>query len=150
MNNFTVEQEKRLFLVSVMDHILFPEKGCGICEKPEGKEVIWFSPYSNCAHKKCFKLIEPSISDLIKTIEKLFGDAIHSCVQNAYHEANKAVRAACGSETIMSYFEKNGESALTNLFNTVGVEAVTKYNLTLKYWGSGLGCQKSLIFESNF
>lgn len=97
-------------------------EGCGICEK-KGAEVFWFSPYSRCAHAKCVKQIEAAESTLIKKIDSLFKKDNYGEQNISHIRAIKAVRKACGSETILSYMEKNGVEALKNLFDTVGVEA---------------------------
>lgn len=34
---------------------------------------------------------------------------------------------ACGSDSLLTYLENNGEQALTDLFNTVGLKAAEKY-----------------------
>jgi hypothetical protein len=121
-----VTDQNKAELVSMMTN-MYNSEGCGICQKPGG-EVFWFSPYSRCAHAKCFELIKTSESDLIKIIDGLFKNTEDYGEKNSAHiKAIKAVRAACNSETIMSYLEKNGVDALTRLFNTVGAEAAKKY-----------------------
>lgn len=45
----------------------------------------------------------------------------------AHVKAIKYVRANCGEDTILTYLEKNGIEALTDLFNTDGVEAAKYY-----------------------
>ena len=120
-----VTDDNKEALVSMITN-MYNSEGCGVCEK-EGAEVFWFSPYSRCAHARCFKIIEPATSTLYLTIDDLFNGAKHGEHNDAHIKAIKAVRSACGSDTIMSYLEKNGLDALKNLFNTVGVKAVKQY-----------------------
>jgi len=105
---------------------MYASEGCGICEKKGGGEVFWFSPYSRTAHAKCDKMIEGAEETLDKIVEELFKHTRHGEKTSAYSRARKAVRIACGSETIRSFFEKNGVKALSNLYNTVGIEAAKK------------------------
>lgn len=71
---------------------MYQSEGCGVCEK-EGAEVFWFSPYSRCAHAKCFKQIEAAESTLYQTIDSLFKNEKHYGEQNSAHiKAIKAVR----------------------------------------------------------
>ena len=89
--------------------------------KKKGAEVFWFSHYSRCAHAKCFKMIQKAQAHLKVVIDMLFEKKERT---TAHISAIKAVRLACGSETILSYLEKNGIEALTHLFDTVGIIAV--------------------------
>lgn len=121
-----VTKENKNDLVSMMQD-MYNSEGCGICEK-EGAEVFWFSPYSRCAHAKCFKMIDVAESALIQNIDDTFKKSTNPGKRNNAHiHAIQAVRAACGQDTILAYLEKNGSTALTNLFNTVGIEAVNQY-----------------------
>jgi len=126
-----VTNENKAALISLVKR-MYENEGCGICEK-KGAEVFWFSPYSRGAHAKCFKIIENIENKLIQTIDEVFKDkateserAKNLSCNMAHVRAIKAVRAACGSETILSYLEKNGTEKLTKLFDTVGIEAAKK------------------------
>ena len=108
----------------------YDDEGCGVCEKT-GSEVIWFSDYSRCAHKRCFELIKMADSSLMKEALKLFKGKVSdrgafAQFQNHSHRlAIKAVREKIGPETIVGYFEKNGIEALTKLFMEVGLPAAS-------------------------
>lgn len=56
---------------------------------------------------------------------------VNEKVNNAHIETIRVVKESCGSETIFSYLEKNGEQPLADIFNTVGVMAVERYSFTL-------------------
>lgn len=125
---FKMTDENKDTLVSAMTY-LYKSEGCGICEK-KGAEVFWFSPFSRCAHAKCVKTIKKTESRLTKSIDLLFkNEKDYRHHNNAHIMAVKAVRQACGSDTILTYLEKNDEYALAHLFNTVGTEAVVRYVL---------------------
>ncbi len=106
---------------------LYNYAGCGICEK-NGAQVYWFSPFSRCAHAKCVKMIEPAETLLSQTINRLFKESETYEIQNeAHYRAIEAIKAHCGSDSLMEYLEKNGLAALTHLFDNDGVRAVEKY-----------------------
>lgn len=101
----------------------YDAEGCGICEK-KGAEVLWFSPYSQRAHAKCLKIIEPSEETLALVLNVVFKNAQDYRAQNSAHiRAIKAVREACGSKTILKYQKEYGAEALFKLFNTLGIKA---------------------------
>jgi len=103
---------------------------CGICEQ-KGATIFWFSPYSRGAHRECFRAIQKAEESLAFTVDQLFKDTVNGERINAHIEAIRAVRKACGSETILSFFEKNGEEALSGLFNTVGIAGAKKITAKL-------------------
>ena len=108
----------------------YDEEGCGVCEKT-GSEVIWFSDYSRCAHKRCFEWIKTADSALMAEVAKLFkgkvGDrgSFNQFLNHSHRLAMEAVREKCNPETVMTYSEKNGIEALTKLFIEVGLPAVS-------------------------
>lgn len=109
-------------------------QGCGVCEK-EGGEVFWFSPYSNCAHHRCFGIISSLDISLVDAIAKLFKDAVEPAEQDevrrfryeARREALTAIREACRPDTILTFHEKYGGDALKTIFRTSGIPAAIQY-----------------------
>lgn len=108
-------------------------EGCGICEDGNvlGESfILWFTDKTRGAHLVCHEKIRHLDEKLTKTIRQLFynnqlNESENSRKFNQVHrEAIKAIKIACGSETILSYLEKNGETRLTHLFQTVGIEAI--------------------------
>jgi len=101
-----------------------PSTRCGICEK-RGASLDWPNHASKFIHSKCFTYaIYASSQGCQKVIEGLFNEKMQS---HAQMEAFKAVRKACGKETIHSYLVKQGSEKLTALFNSVGIQAVKTY-----------------------
>jgi hypothetical protein len=118
---------------SSLDFVLdvYRQEGCGICEKRPGAEVFWCSPFSRFVHQKCFLQIDASETMLTKTIDSFFLSDKNHLRQNMSHvEAIRAVRSSCG-KPIAEFVEDNGLEALTELMNSVGVEAVNCYSATL-------------------
>lgn len=108
------------------EYIPIENIACGICEKEERLEdrVYWPNPMSAKAHKGCFEKIKKSEDLLLKTIFEVFaGQKLCEQKGDTHIEAIRAVKRGCNGETILSYFEKRGEEALTSLFNTVGLQA---------------------------
>ncbi len=114
---------------------------CGICERgivrtlPENQFTRWATKKSGLVHRECFSLIKPSVDASTEAINHWLeeGCRIRRSWEfvSAHTEANEAVKRACCPETVFSYLEKNGEAALTSLFNTVGVDAAKNYKADL-------------------
>ena len=109
----------------------YDEEGCGVCEKT-GSEVIWFSDYSRCAHKRCYDWIKAADSALMAEVAKLFKGKVadqgsfNQFLNHSHRVAIEAVREKCGAETVLGYLEKNGIAALAKLFIEVGLPAVSR------------------------
>lgn len=103
---------------------------CGICEKDD-VEVFWPNSVSNGAHRICANQIQKPVKSLNKLIVTLFPYDKYGSGYGAQNTAHKvamcAIRQACGSQTIMEYLQKEGETSLAKLFNTVGIDAVKQY-----------------------
>ncbi len=116
---------------------------CGICERRDQDPAVertspgnlpkdWSRTIGGSAHKTCHELIQPTQKGFIKALNYLFGLESESRILEARIQANEAVRKACGSKTLFTYFKEEGEAALTRLFNTVGVKAAQDYKTKLE------------------
>ncbi len=127
----TVTNENKAALATEIMN-LYHEEGCGICEK-KGAEVFWFSIYSRCAHAKCVVKIRPAETQLLATIDKLFECEVNRGPHNFAHMvAIKAIKRALGPGSLETHLEKQGEKVVTEVFNTVGIEAAKRYAATTR------------------
>lgn len=106
-------------------HGMFPITPCGICENKNYEAVVkWPNHNGSIAHRACFKKIIFTVQTLLNKIQ---GYQLEIDERNKAHgKAIEAVRSACGS-SIHSFFDQNGEVALRELFNTVGITAADQY-----------------------
>lgn len=109
------------------------DEGCGICEERgdlgQSGFVYWYTKNRSSAHFICIQ----KIGHLEKNLNRTILDLFHSNQLNksesftnfkrVHIQAIEAVKNACGSETLLSYLEKNGETCLAHLFDTIGIEA---------------------------
>ncbi|MEI8365215.1 MAG: hypothetical protein WCF65_02245 [Parachlamydiaceae bacterium] len=101
---------------------------CGLCQKA-GAEVVWSTSYSYGAHTYCFKVIESAESPLIKTIHSLFPGKTELML-DAHSIAIEAVTVETGP--ILDYLSAHSESALADLFDTVGIKAAIEFSKRLE------------------
>lgn len=108
-----------------------PLELCGICEEAGGGDIYWPTHQGKFTHSSCYQQIQPLESDLNTTIFALFDGAVggYYFLNEAHKKAIQAVRLACHPDTLLSYLQKNGDLALTRLFNTVGSRAARMYAL---------------------
>ena len=119
------QTERNLVSDLIQNHYNYQK--CGVCEK-EGADVYWNNPISKGAHRKCFEKIWPTETELVRTIDDLFKhDQDYRINTKAHIAAVRAVKEKCGDGPIITYIEKNGEKAITHLFNTVGVQAAKQF-----------------------
>lgn len=96
---------------------------CGICEK-DGGSLYWHGTTNGQVHQSCYTKIDPFETEITLKIHLLFPKEYWD---EAHGEAIKAVRAKCGGCSISKYLKEKGRDSLTNLFNTVGIDAVNQY-----------------------
>lgn len=97
---------------------------CGVCER-RGATVIWCNHLSRGGHENCVKLLEETEAPLIMTIKELYGDSIAE-VNKAHARAITAIKKACGTDTLFSYYQNNSADALKKFFDSEGMTAAMK------------------------
>lgn len=118
----------------LMKAVNYGDDNCGICGKKNG-DAIWFHPGGNRAHKVCIKnfdYIEFRLKRLIKHLYagKEVGGAHYSAHQHAIRAIKDAIKQEYSGESPPSldeYLKEHGPERLTQLFNTIGIEAVIKH-----------------------
>ncbi len=122
---------------------------CGICKQTDvaglrREAVCWSSFYSGVAHSRCFEVIDSSQAQCTLKIEELFRARYGAlpnpdCISKqeiaelnlAHALAVQAVEAACGNCSLLTYVNEQGLAALTHIFDTVGIQTVRDYIVTL-------------------
>ena len=122
-----IEDAKRCLMLNRLKEQLYSE-GCGICEK-EGYGAFWISDYSFCAHRDCYMKIIGLQNNVNIKIQQLFQNVDLRAKANII--AISAVKAKLGGTTLGEFFDTKGPSFLQRIFDTVGVWAVEKYELSL-------------------
>jgi hypothetical protein len=100
---------------------------CGLCEKKEGCCTASKELEEKGAHQICIDKTDGPRRHLIETINVIFSsESNYNKHEAALYGAVKAVKLECRPLTIIGYLDAHGEQRLTELFNTVGVEAAKK------------------------
>lgn len=125
-------------MTTPFENVLIPkylQDSCGICETPieySNESVCWVNPISRTAHKCCYEKIKHSEKQLHEYVTSLCNKIINGEDQRAswYNKcssyARGYVREVCKG-SILSYFGKNGEDKLTQVFDGIGCPAAEKY-----------------------
>lgn len=110
------------------------KKVCAFINAAKVEEIIFTrGTTESINHERCVEMIKGAENPLFQKIEELFNNnsGDYRDHNDAHFRAISAIKIAisygCDSETISSYLEKNGESALAHLFNTIGSETVEQY-----------------------
>jgi len=123
--------QNRALISDVVQNSYTSEK-CGVCET-DGADVCWRSPISNSVHKRCFEKIVVTERKLVQTICALFKKEGEFRNRFEAHVAGvKAVKLVCGALSLENYMDEFGAAAITELFNTVGVQAAHEYATLLQ------------------
>jgi hypothetical protein len=102
------------------------ERGlCGICQKP-GAEVFWQDFESDGAHQQCYDLIRNCEIEIDQQIVQAFYDK-RQYRAKAFMRVTNALKTALGKTSFKEFVDDNGCQALTDLYNTVGKEALKNY-----------------------
>lgn len=97
---------------------------CGICEKKDAGEALWFSPVSQIAHSKCVKQIAQAEEQMSYVIRGCFRDFNANM---AHWHAIKNIKNHLDGKTILAYLNENGPDKLKEVFDKYSKEAIFKY-----------------------
>jgi hypothetical protein len=101
---------------------------CFACEKEAGRRITQYGAgvEATVMDEECCRRIRPALEALDETINCRFQFVdIENPHQSArvFFNAKKIIHVACGSETVLSYVQKNGIEALKKLFIKAGGDA---------------------------
>ncbi len=98
---------------------------CTLCERTA---PIPLQLKSSTEHPKCVLILTVAQTPLLEKIAFIYRNAQLSTRVEAINKATLAVRKASGESNLITYAEKHGVAALTQLFNTVGLRTIQFYS----------------------
>jgi hypothetical protein len=105
----------------------YGQEDCGICHKTCAT-YIYFNPISRRAHKDCMDALSPCESKVNKIAKEYFKSELDFYKLNMAHVAVlEAVIQAIDKDNLKDFFDESGAEKLTELFNSVGLNALQKF-----------------------
>jgi hypothetical protein len=108
---------------------IYTSEKCGICKRQGNDDkAFWYNPTSRWAHSTCLAQIKPLENELFAKINELFPGHLETRQRNMAHLcAIRVVENLCEPDSLLQYYQKQGAAALTNLFNSEGINAALRF-----------------------
>src|SRR3990167_124559 len=100
-------------------HNIYVVEGCGICKK-RGADVFWWSPYSRCAHRDCFRMLEGLGRSFYAAADRKFGRRNYQGQNLAHIEVAREIERHISdrAESIKEFIGKYGIEEIEKIYES--------------------------------